>query len=196
MLNTPTSLGLSDLPASSSFETAADLKTAVEVLDGRDCKGSRVACSADVRPDRRPPRARACSPCQIQDEAPRNERYRSRSPGRGYGGREYEDRRPPRGFSPPRHGYRDRSPRREYYESSRDRYRSPPRARGPPDDYPHPRRGGYPDEGYDSRPRRDYGPDPYMNGHSRPYDRPPSPRARPRSPGRGYHEYDRRGGYW
>lgn len=31
------------------FETANDLKTAVEKLDGREFKGSRVSCIADVR---------------------------------------------------------------------------------------------------------------------------------------------------
>jgi hypothetical protein len=31
------------------FETANDLKTAIEKLDGRDFKGSRVSCVADVR---------------------------------------------------------------------------------------------------------------------------------------------------
>ena len=30
------------------FETAADLKTAVERLDGREFKGARVTCTADV----------------------------------------------------------------------------------------------------------------------------------------------------
>jgi hypothetical protein len=30
------------------FETAADLKTAVEKLDGREFKGVRVTCVADV----------------------------------------------------------------------------------------------------------------------------------------------------
>jgi hypothetical protein len=30
------------------FETAADLKTAVDKLDGREFKGARVVCSADV----------------------------------------------------------------------------------------------------------------------------------------------------
>lgn len=31
------------------FETAADLKTATEKLDGEDFKGSTVRCTADVR---------------------------------------------------------------------------------------------------------------------------------------------------
>lgn len=31
------------------FETAADLKSAVEKLDGREFKGARVTCTADVR---------------------------------------------------------------------------------------------------------------------------------------------------
>ncbi|KAI9882384.1 MAG: hypothetical protein M1823_005870 [Watsoniomyces obsoletus] len=158
------------------FETAADLRSAVEKLDGREFKGARVTCVAD-----------------IQDERPR-ERYRSRSP---HGRRAYlppddYERRAPRGYSPPHHGYRDRTPPpRHYYDS---RYRSPPR-RLPVDDYPPPRRA-YPDDPYDARaPRRAYEPDPYLNGHARPYERPPSPRGRPRSP-RAYHDYERRGGYY
>lgn len=114
--------------------------------------------------------------------------------------------RRPRGYSPRRDDYRRRSPPRDYYM---DRYgggRSPPRMRGPPpgmDDYP-PRGGSggigrYPDDGYDPRgpPPRRYDMDPYMNGHGgRGYDRPPSPRGRPRSPMRGGYEpgYERR--YW
>jgi len=31
------------------FETAADLKTAVEKLDGREFKGARVGCTANVK---------------------------------------------------------------------------------------------------------------------------------------------------
>ncbi|ORY62517.1 uncharacterized protein BCR38DRAFT_241613 [Pseudomassariella vexata] len=33
------------------FETAADLRTAVEKLDGREFKGQRVTCVADTQPD-------------------------------------------------------------------------------------------------------------------------------------------------
>ncbi|KAI1486815.1 hypothetical protein F5X96DRAFT_673271 [Biscogniauxia mediterranea] len=164
------------------FETAADLKTAVEKLDSREFKGQRVTCVADAQPDF-PPR----------------DRGRSRSPmgRRPYGvpGEPYERRGPPRGYSPRgyRDDYRDRSPRREYYDERR--YRSPPR-RGPVDDYPPPR-GRY-DDPY----RRDYGPppDPYTNG--RPYDRPPRdfpPREGGYGPreGGGYpREEYRRGGYW
>ena len=32
------------------FETAADLRTAVEKLDGREFKNARVTCVANVRP--------------------------------------------------------------------------------------------------------------------------------------------------
>ncbi|KAI9726173.1 MAG: hypothetical protein M1828_001846 [Chrysothrix sp. TS-e1954] len=182
------------------YETADDLDTAVGKIDGTDFKGSTVQCTKE-----------------IQSERPR-ERHRSRSPPpprRGYGGPPapggYDDyyggrRGPPRGYSP--RGYRDRSPpRRDYYES-RDRYgRSPPGARGRPpmDDYPPPRRNGYPDEPYPPPPRSGYGgrpppyaEDPYMNGHRGGYERPFSPRGRPRSPpGRGAYDggYDRRG-YW
>ncbi|KNG81481.1 hypothetical protein ANOM_010498 [Aspergillus nomiae NRRL 13137] len=93
------------------FETANDLKTAIEKLDGRDFKGSRVSCVADIQP---------------VDERPFHE-YDRRFP-------------PPRGYSPRAH-YRERSPipmRRDYYD--RDGYgrRTPPRPRI--DDYPPPRR--------------------------------------------------------
>ncbi|KAE8352893.1 hypothetical protein BDV28DRAFT_157495 [Aspergillus coremiiformis] len=153
------------------FETANDLKTAIEKLDGRDFKGSRVSCVADP-----------------VDERPFRDPYRSRSPRRSYPPVDEYDRRlpPPRGYSPRAH-YRERSPipiRRDYYE--RDGYgrRTPPRPRI--DDYPPPRRPY--DDPYDVRPppppRYD---DPYM---------PPRPYGRPRSPPRGeYVPYDRRG-YW
>ncbi|KJZ74610.1 hypothetical protein HIM_05960 [Hirsutella minnesotensis 3608] len=172
------------------FETAADLRTAVEKLDGREFKGNRVQCIADTQPDF-PPR----------------ERGRSRSPGRRPYGvppvEDYDRRGPPRagapagGYSPPRrdpgpYGYRDRSPRREYYDD-RARYRSPPRR--PMDDYPPPR-GRYEDPSY-----RDYPPAPppaYANG--RPYDRPPRdfpPREAPYPPRDGYQrDYERGGRYW
>ncbi|KAJ0319275.1 hypothetical protein COL5a_010228 [Colletotrichum fioriniae] len=168
------------------FETAADLRTAVEKLDGREFKGSRVTCVADTQPDM-PPRGDMRS-------------ARSRSPG---GGRrpypppvdDYDRRGPPRGYSPRRdgyrEGYRERSPRREYYDE-RARYRSPPRR--PMDDYPPPR-GRY-DDPY----RRDYPPppDPYVNGRG-PYDRPPRdfPPREAGYPRDGYpREYERGGRYW
>ncbi|KAH8897038.1 hypothetical protein GQ53DRAFT_803158 [Thozetella sp. PMI_491] len=163
------------------FESAADLRTAVEKLNGREFKGQRVTCVANTQPD--PP--------------PRDPRARSRSPGRRpYPPVEDYDRRAAaRGYSPRREGYREgyreRSPRRDYYDD-RPRYRSPPR-RGPVDDYPPPR-GRY-DDPY----RRDYPPDPYA---ARPlYERPPPPRDfPPRDPGyprdpreNGYpRDYDRR----
>ncbi|GAB1315802.1 Pre-mRNA-splicing factor srp2 [Madurella fahalii] len=144
------------------FETAADLRTAVEKLDGREFKNSRVTCVANTQPD-----------------VPRGDRARSRSPRRPYPppADDYDRRGPPRGYSPRRdgyrEGYRERSPpplRRDYYDDRRGGYRSPPR-RGPPmDDYPPPR-GRY-DEPY--RAPRDYPPDPYMNGRA-PYDRRPPP---------------------
>ncbi|KAF7558939.1 hypothetical protein G7046_g5208 [Stylonectria norvegica] len=167
------------------FETAADLRTAVEKLDGREFKGQRVTCTADTQPDMpQPPPGRG----------------RSRSPSR----RPYPapaedfDRRgaPPRGYSPRREGYayRERSPRRDYYDDRAPRYRSPPRR--PLEDYP-PARGRY-EEPY----RRDYPPppaDPYANGRP-PYDRPPRDFP-PREPGYpregGYpREYERGGRYW
>jgi len=139
------------------FETAADLKTAVEKLDGREFKGVTVHCTADTQP-----------------EVPRD-RARSRSPAghasrRRYPVDDYERRGgPSRGYSPRRDGYRDRSPpRRGYYDDDRGRYASPPGARRPPiDDFPPPR-GRY-DDPYRAR---DYPPDPYVNGRP-PYDRPP-----------------------
>ncbi|PHH85057.1 hypothetical protein CDD83_976 [Cordyceps sp. RAO-2017] len=188
------------------FETAADLRTAVEKLDGREFKGNRVQCVADTQPDM-PPR----------------DRGRSRSPGRRPympPFEEYDRRVPPRGaggsssggaggggggtggggggtgYSPRRetgqYGYRDRSPRREYYED-RARYRSPPRR--PVDDYPPPRAR------YDDPYRRDYPPpppDPYANGRA--YDRPPRdfpPREPAYPPRDGYaRDYERSGRYW
>lgn len=190
------------------YETANDLRNAVEKLDNREFKGQAVRCVQDVRPSK--PSYyddRLDSDCyQIQEERPR-ERYRSRSPvrGRGYGppDDDYYRRGPPRGYSPRRDDYRRRSPARDYYDP-RDRYaRSPPRVRGPPidDAYPPPR-ARYPDDPYDARgpppPRRGYEPDPYMNGHDRPYGRPPSPRGRPRSPGArsGYDDGYNRRPYW
>lgn len=168
------------------FETAADLKTAVEKLDGREFKGQRVNCIADTQPDfpTRERGARSRSPVGRRPYGPPGEGYDRRGPPRGYNS--------PRGY---RDDYRDRSPaaRRDYYDDRR--YRSPPR-RGPVDDYPAPR-GRYEDP-Y----RRDYGPppDPYVNG--RPYDRPPRdfpPREGGYGPreGGGYprEEYRRGGGY-
>ena len=148
------------------FETAGDLRTAVEKLDTREFKGQRVTCVANTQPD-----------------VPRD-RARSRSPRRPYppaGGEDYR-RGPPRGGYSPRRdgggyrdGYRERSPpppRRDYYDDRRGAYRSPPR-RGPVDDYPPPRRY---EEPYRGGPPRDYAPDPYMNGRGAdPYERRPPP---------------------
>ncbi|KAK5084515.1 hypothetical protein LTS08_000052 [Lithohypha guttulata] len=160
--------GRNDSKGFVEFETGADLKTAVEKLDGREFKGSVVQCTAD-----------------IQDERDlRN--YRQRSPlGRGRFGPpadDYYDRRgapPPRGYTPPR--YRERSPgRRPPYDDYYDRgyaRRTPPRDYAPPP----PRRY---EEPYDSRaappPARGY--DPYARGD--PYARPRSP-----PPPRGYGSY-------
>lgn len=139
------------------FETAADLKTAVEKLDNQDFKGSNVRCTADVCHSCMPlsyPSPLTCT--QTQTEIPRNDRYRSRSPPSRRGGYSpvhggYYNRReppPPRDYSPRRDsGYRRRSPhpRHDYYERDHGRsYRSPPPrgdARGPPisDPYPVPR---------------------------------------------------------
>ncbi|KIW65965.1 hypothetical protein PV04_08178 [Phialophora macrospora] len=140
------------------FETAADLKTAVEKLDGQTFKGATVHCTAD-----------------IQDEKPDARSYRQRSPPRGRHGPLDDDRRPPpRGWSPRGYG-RERSPGRrppvdDYYERGYGR-RSPPRDYGPPP----PRR--YDADPYDPRgppppPVRGYG-DPYARGD--PYGRPRSP---------------------
>ncbi|GAD94709.1 pre-RNA splicing factor Srp2, putative [Paecilomyces variotii No. 5] len=157
------------------FESAADLKAAVEKLDGREFKGVRVACVADI---------------QAPEDRPFRDPYRSRSPPRrGYPPIDDYDRRPPppRGYSPRAH-YRERSPPplpRDYYD--RDGYgrRTPPRPRI--DDYPPPRRPY--DDPYDARPPpppRHYD-DPYLAR---------APYGRPRTPPRGgYGGYDRRG-YW
>ncbi|CAL5870260.1 uncharacterized protein PFLUO_LOCUS4495 [Penicillium psychrofluorescens] len=161
------------------FETANDLKTAVEKLDQQDFKGSRVTCVADIQP--------------YEERGGYRDPYRSRSPRRAYAPMDEYDRRiPPRGYSPRAH-YRERSPmamRREYYD--RDGYgrRTPPRPRM--EDYPPPPpppRRPY-DDPYDARrpPPPPHYEDPYLA--ARPY--PP----RPRSPPRGeYVAYDRRG-YW
>ncbi|KAG9253731.1 pre-mRNA splicing factor [Emericellopsis atlantica] len=175
------------------FESAADLRTAVEKLDGTEFKGSRVTCIADTQPDFPPPRGRSRSPGGFR--------------GRGrYGAPpmdDYDRRGPPRRDGPP-YGYRDRSPRRDYYDDrgGRGGYRSPPR--GPLDDYPPP---GPPRGRYDDPYRRDYGPPPDPYGAPRPYDRPPPPRDFPPrdAPGGGYpprdapyppRDYDRGGRYW
>ncbi|KAL2170213.1 hypothetical protein VTG60DRAFT_5081 [Thermothelomyces hinnuleus] len=152
------------------FETAADLRTAVEKLDGREFKNVRVTCIA--APD-----------------YPRGDRGRSRSPRRYLPPPpmdDYDRRGPPRGYSPRRDGYREPAyrertppPRRDYYDDRRGGYRSPPR-RGPPiDDYP---RGRY-DDPYRGGPRDYPPPDPYMNGRGY-HDRrgPPPPDFPPRDP--------------
>lgn len=179
------------------YETAADLKTAVEKLDRREFKGQEVTCIQDVSDPPPPPpfkpRAPYGGPGGPDDRG--RDRYRSRSPmgrrGGGYPPAPYDDyydrRGPPRGYSPRRDDYRRRTPPREFYDRRDGGYgRSPPRGRMP-DEYGPPR-ARYPDDPYDARarpPPRGYD-DPYMNGHGRPYEggRPPSPRgARPRSPG-------------
>ncbi|MCJ1417320.1 hypothetical protein MMC32_003663 [Xylographa parallela] len=166
------------------FETAADLKTAVEKLDNQEFKGATVRCTPDP-----------------QDEVPRD-RYRSRSPhprrGAGYGGPPddyYGGRRgpPPRNYSPRREDYRHRSPppRRDDYYSRGDYRRTPPRGVRPPvdDGYP-PARGAYRDDPYAAPPPRRYD-DPYTNGS---YDRQPRARTPPRAYGGG--GYEERPRYW
>lgn len=173
------------------FETAADFRTAVEKLDGREFKGVRVTCVADVSDDQYPADKQPnTNYYKTQPDMPRD-RARSRSPGRRGPIDDYDRRGPPRGgYSPRRDSYRERSPRRDYYDDRRGGgggYRSPPRARGPPEDYPVGRRGGY-DEPY----RRDYPPaDPYVNGAARPYERGP-PRDYPPRDGGYPRDYDRR----
>jgi hypothetical protein len=185
----------------------------VEKLDGREFKGQRVTCVANVGLP-----VQYChvldhvlTPRQTQPEPVngfgRGDRMRSRSPRRPYPPPidDYDRRGAPRGgrgYSPRRDGggyrddYRARSPRRDYdYDRRGGRYPSPPR--GPVDDYPPPR-GRY-DDPY----RRDYPPEPYVNGRA-PYDRPPPPRDFPPRDGayprdNGYPPrdggYERRG-YW
>lgn len=148
------------------FESAADLKTAIEKLDTREFKGHRVGCAVDTTPEASSNRGRSRSP----------------PPGRRPYPPPVDDRRAPRPYSPrrdPYPGYRERSPRREdYYDRPPPRdYRSPPRR--PMEDYPPPpaRRPGY-DDPY----RRDYPPpDPY--GPARPYERPPRDFPPPRDGG-------------
>jgi len=170
------------------FESAADLRTAVEKLDGREFKGERVTCVAESQEDRR------------------NDRYGrgSRSPRNGSRYNDapqpyYNEPRGSRGPYPPsprsRHaGYRERDPPPRsggYGHYDRERYSpGPPRRR--PEDYPPPRSGRYDD--YD-RGRR-YNDEPYTNGHGYPagYERRSvSPRGR-RTPPRDHYDYGRRGG--
>ncbi|KAL8998729.1 MAG: hypothetical protein Q9169_002284 [Polycauliona sp. 2 TL-2023] len=167
------------------FETAADLKVAVDKLDNNEFKGATVGCVSDP-----------------QDEVPRNDRYRSRSPPPGrrpYPPENgYYDRRPPPRDYPPRarDDYRRRSPPPRHYDDypRHDRgYRSPPPSRpgrGPPmeDPYP-PARGGYGRDPYAAPPPRRPYDDPYTaNGYGRPRERSPPPR--------GYGGYDERPRYW
>ncbi|KAL8878872.1 MAG: hypothetical protein Q9198_003405 [Flavoplaca austrocitrina] len=168
------------------FETAADLKVAVDKLDNNEFKGATVGCVSDP-----------------QDEIPRNDRYgRSRSPPPGrrpYPPENgYYDRRPPAREYPPRirDDYRRRSPPPRHYDDypRHDRgYRSPPPGRpgrGPPieDPYP-PARGGYDRDPYAAPPPRRPYDDPYAaNGYGRPRERSPPPR--------GYGGYDERPRYW
>ncbi|KAJ6071704.1 hypothetical protein N7499_009718 [Penicillium canescens] len=168
------------------FETANDLKTAVEKLDQREFKGSRVTCVADVsaQPGSDPEDSPlTLSQIQSFEERPVRDPYRSRSPRRPYPAPMDEyDRRipPPRGYSPRDH-YRERSPipmRRDYYERDGYARRTPPRPRM--EDYPPPRRP-YEDP-YPPPPPRHYD-DPYLA--ARAYGRPRTP---PRSD---YVPYDR-----
>lgn len=178
------------------FETAADLKVAVEKLDNQDFKGSNVRCIADVCHPFSPTCWVPTDTTQTQDEVPRNGRYRSRSPpprrtySPAHGGyyNRSRDPLPGRDYSPPRHsGYRRRSPPpRHYDEYSRDvgRYRSPP-PRAPPISYPDPA-ARYEDRGDPYAAPRRYEEAPYpTNGYPR----------RQRSPHRPYGGYDDRR-YW
>lgn len=151
------------------FETEKDLKTAVERLDGREFKGSRVTCTADTQP--------------AEDRSSFRDPYRSRSPRRSYNMEDWERPRPsPRGYSPRGH-YRERSPpsRHEYYGEGYGR-RTPPHSRI--EDYAHRRY----DDLYDPRlpppppPPRPYE-DPYLSTRS--YGR----RTPPRSEYPGYRRY-------
>ncbi|EER37230.1 conserved hypothetical protein [Histoplasma capsulatum H143] len=158
------------------MEEGSDLKTAVEKLDGREFKGSRVLCTQDI---------------QSQEDRQPRDPYRSRSPGRRGGYHPYDDydrRGPPRSGYSPRNHYRERSPaRRDYYD--RDGYgrRTPP-PRSRVDDYPPPPRRPY-DDPYDPR-----GPPPPPRHYDDPYA--PRPYGRPRSPPpRGDYGYERRP-YW
>ncbi|KAH0491554.1 hypothetical protein TgHK011_002979 [Trichoderma gracile] len=68
------------------FETAADLRTAIEKLDGREFKGSRVQCLVDTQPDMPPrDRARSRSPGRRPYPPPAYDNYDRRGgPHRGY----------------------------------------------------------------------------------------------------------------
>ncbi|KAI4281746.1 MAG: hypothetical protein L6R38_003459 [Xanthoria sp. 2 TBL-2021] len=167
------------------FETAADLKVAVDKLDNNEFKGATVGCVSDP-----------------QDEIPSNRYGRSHSPPPGrrpYPPENgYYDRRPPPREYPPhaRDNYRRRSPPPRHYEEypRHDRgYRSPPPSRpgrGPPIDDPYPpARRGYDHDPYAAPPPRRPYDDPYAaNGYGRPRERSPPPR--------GYGGYEERPRYW
>lgn len=173
----PPSTSLTWNPRFVEFETANDLKTAVEKLDQRDFKGSLVTCTADVRAhsmlDSQEDSRLMSFQIQSYEDRPYRD-YRARSPRRPYPPMDdYERRFPaPRGYSPRDH-YRERSPipfRREYYGDGYGR-RTPPRPRI--EDYPPPRRAY--DDPYDARPPpppRPYD-DPYLAGRA--YGRPRTP---------------------
>ncbi|KAL3962662.1 hypothetical protein ACCO45_004185 [Purpureocillium lilacinum] len=149
------------------FETAADLRTAVEKLDNREFKGQRVQCVADTQPDM-PPETEAARALPDGDRTC----HLSMSP----------------------YGYRDRSPRREYYDD-RARYRSPPRR--PMEDYPPPPpRGRYDDPYRRDYPAPPPDPYANGRTYDRPpRDFPPREPAYP--PREGYNrEYERGGRYW
>ncbi|KAJ5095530.1 hypothetical protein NUU61_004886 [Penicillium alfredii] len=151
------------------FETAADLKSAVEKLDQREFKGSRVTCIADI---------------QSYDDRYRDA-HRARSPRRPYPPMDDYDRRMPRGYSPRNH-YRERSPlplRRDYYDRADYGRRTPPRPRI--EDYPPPRV-------VPMTTRMIPGPHPPPRHYDDPYLAAARSYGRPRSPPRGdYMAYDR-----
>ncbi|KAF3917716.1 hypothetical protein ABW20_dc0100517 [Dactylellina cionopaga] len=165
------------------FETADDLRIAINKLDNYDFKGARVSCTSDSRTSRG--RSRSPSPAGRRNgHSPRE--GRGYSPGRRGGGG-YSPHRgdrggyPPRGrgYSPPRgsdnrdRGVRERSPYGGGGSGRDDRrggggggdYRNdrrftPPYDRHSPDGYGS-RSGGRYDEPrgggrYDEPPRRDY----------------------------------------
>ncbi|KAK3381417.1 hypothetical protein B0H63DRAFT_203996 [Podospora didyma] len=176
------------------FETASDLRTAVEKLDNREFKGHRVTCVSNTQAD---------VPRGSVNGGGRNGRSRSPRPPRYPGpGDDYDRDRRVRAYSPRRESrdyradYRDRPsppPRRGEYYDDRRPYRSPPR-RAPIDDYPPPPRR-YADDPYRGAPARDYPPEPYMNGRGGGYDRPRPPPEFPPRDGYprdgGFREFDR-----
>ncbi|KAK6538767.1 hypothetical protein TWF694_010337 [Orbilia ellipsospora] len=190
------------------FETADDLRIAINKLDNYDFKGGRVSCTSDSRTTSRgrsrsppPPQGRLNGYSPVREGrgySPRGGRGNGYPPPRGEGGRRYSPRGS-RGYSSPRggenrdRGFRERSP---YGGGGGGGSGRDDRRGGGGGDYrgryDEPRGGGGGGR-YDESPRRDYDDKRSGYGGSNEYGGPP-PRGGGggRSPARGYRDdYDR-----